>query len=160
MPYNFLTFVKTNEFFKETNFRMPTNALNTPVQYAHGGRGEMHQEELLRRDHQAQGLASFMKVLYNGRPHWSDEKAGFYPVRRRLIEGADGSPDSVFMVDVGGSQGQDFVRLLNQVNPANIPGRLIVQDQSHVVNSAGTDMLPSKIERMAYDFFKAPTNPR
>lgn len=111
-------------------------------------------EDLLRQDNRAQGLASFMKVLHNNRPHWSDEKAGFYPLRKRLVEGADSNPDAVFMVDIGGSQGQDFLRLLSHVDATEIPGRLVVQDQDHVVNAAGTGTLPSKIEKMAHDFFK------
>lgn len=132
---------------------MPTDILDTPGQYAHGGKGEWNMQEMIVRNGHVQGLASLMKVWLDKRPHWSDEKSGFYPVRERLIKGANDSSEAVFMVDVGGSRGHDFLRLFSHVSPDEIPGRLIVQDQPPVVASIADGSLPSKVEKMAYDFF-------
>lgn len=132
---------------------MPPNVLDTPVQYVYGGRGQMHMQAIMLRDGQMQGLASLMKLWLDNRPHWSDEKAGFYPVRKRLIEGASDSADATFLVDVGGSKGHDFLRLFAHLDPAEIPGRLVLQDQPHVVESIVSGSLPSRVETTAHDFF-------
>ncbi|KAJ4356437.1 uncharacterized protein N0V89_004470 [Didymosphaeria variabile] len=55
----------------------------------------------------------------------------------------------VFVVDVGGGQGQYLARLINEY--PGMPGRKIVQDLPTVV--AGIDKSNSKLESQAHDFF-------
>lgn len=127
--------------------------MDTPVQYPTGDSGKMSFFDMMKRDDQFKGLEGLMKVWLNGRPHWSDEGAGFYPIRKRLIEGADKSPDAAFLVDVGGGHGQDFPRLLANVPETDIPGRLVLQDQPHVIAEITESSLPASVEKMGYDFF-------
>jgi len=110
---------------------------------------------MMKRDDKFKGLEGLMKVWLNGRPHWSDEAGGFYPVRERLIKGADKSSDAAFLVDVGGGHGQDFPRLLANVPQKEIPGRLVLQDQPHVIDEIAEGSLPASVEKMGYDFFTA-----
>ena len=109
--------------------------------------------DMLKRDDQYKGLEGLMKVWLNGRPHWSDEAAGFYPVRERLIKGADKDSNAAFLVDIGGGHGQDFSRLLANVPQGEIPGRLVLQDQPHVIGEIPEGSLPASVEKMSYDFF-------
>lgn len=91
---------------------------------------------------------SHMTVYHKGRPSWVDDD--FYPIQDRLVKGMRDDPDSVFLVDVGGSKGQDLEELL-QKHP-NIPGKLILQDQPEVVKEARP--LPESVEVMGHDFLK------
>lgn len=75
--------------------------------------------------------------------------AGFYPVKERLIDGADTSPEAAFIVDIGGSLGHDIEELHRK--SGNLPGRLILQDLPVVIGQI-TDLDP-RIEKMEYDFY-------
>lgn len=74
---------------------------------------------------------------------------GFYPVHDRLIQGARSGKNDVFLVDVGGNKGHDLDEFRSKW--PDFPGRLIVQDQPHVLNEIET--LHPAIEPMAHDFF-------
>lgn len=52
------------------------------------------------------------------------------------------------MVDIGGGRGQDLMSFKDKF--PNAPGRFILQDQPHVVESAH---LSERVEKMGYDFF-------
>ena len=108
---------------------------------------------MMKRDDKFKGLEGLMKVWLNGRPHWSDEAGGFYAIRERLVKGANESPEAAFLVDVGGGHGQDFPRLFANVPQTEIPGRLVLQDQPHVIAEIAEDSLPTSVEKMSYDFF-------
>ncbi|KAK5944194.1 hypothetical protein PMZ80_003475 [Knufia obscura] len=152
-PYAASANLTTPEYFKKRDYRWPEDPMDTPVQYPTGDSGKMSFFDMMKRDDQFKGLEGLMKVWLNGRPHWSDEGAGFYPIRKRLIEGADKSPDAAFLVDVGGGHGQDFPRLLANVPETDIPGRLVLQDQPHVIAEITESSLPASVEKMGYDFF-------
>lgn len=80
---------------------------------------------------------------------WMDSK--FFPFNDRLVEGADSSDDSVFMVDVGGGKGHDMEEVL--LRYPGLPGVIVLQDQKDVINEA-TGLNP-RIRTMAHDFFSA-----
>lgn len=153
MPYGSNANLRTPEYFKARNYRWPDNPLDAPVQFPSGDSGKMSFFEMMKRDDQYKGLEGLMKVWLNGRPHWSDEASGFYPVGERLIKGADKTPDAAFLVDIGGGHGQDFPRLLANVPQEDIPGRLVLQDQPHVIGEISEGSLPASVEKMSYDFF-------
>lgn len=75
--------------------------------------------------------------------------AGFFPVRERLVEGADTSDEAAFLVDIGGSLGHDLSEF-NRKHP-HVPGRLILQDLPSVLSQI--PQIDSKIEVMPYDFY-------
>ncbi|KUI56514.1 Demethylsterigmatocystin 6-O-methyltransferase [Cytospora mali] len=82
-----------------------------------------------------------------GRLPWMYPK--FFPVQGRLISGADASPESPFLVDVGGSVGHDIAQF-QSLHPSH-PGKLILQDMPAVIGQIET--LDPNIERMGHDFF-------
>lgn len=83
-----------------------------------------------------------------GRPSWMTE--GYYPVKERLIAGADSSPTAPFLIDIGGGKGQDLDEFLRRI--PDYPGRLILQDLPRVITQI-TDLDP-KIDRMEHDFYQ------
>ena len=79
---------------------------------------------------------------------WMDP--GFYPVKERLETGAKKDDQgSVFLVDVGGGLGHDLEEL--KAKRAEVPGRLVLQDQAAVIAQIGR--VSSGIELTAHDFF-------
>lgn len=134
-------------------YQNPVDALNTPMQHAYKCRGEKHTFQLLQEMGVMQSFDSLMKVWTSDRPSWSDEKLGFYPFTSRLVEGARRGSNEVFLVDVGGGQGNDFLKLLTLHPQENLPGRLICQDLPHVVKLIPVDFLPSHVEKLGYNFF-------
>lgn len=99
-----------------------------------------------------QGFDSMMKVWMGERPHWSDEKAGFYPFTSRLVEGARKSDDGVFLVDVGAGQGNDLLRMLSFHPQETLPGRLVLQDLPPVIDLIPLNSLPTFVETQGYNF--------
>lgn len=74
--------------------------------------------------------------------------AGFFPVQERLINGADQSETSPFLVDIGGSIGHDIQEFLEKY--PSVPGRLVLQDLQPVLDKITT--LDKRIEVMAHNF--------
>lgn len=75
---------------------------------------------------------------------------GFFPVKERLLEGADSSPDAVTLVDIGGNVGHDL-ELFHKYHP-DAPGKFALQDLPTVVSEAKN--LSPKIVPMAHNFFE------
>lgn len=82
-----------------------------------------------------------------GRPSWMDD--GFYPVKERLLDGADTASDAALIVDIGGSIGHDLDEFRRKYPDAK--GRLILQDLPLVISQIVK--LDERIERMPYDFY-------
>ena len=85
----------------------------------------------------------------------SSRRAGFrrewfdlYPVESRLVEGADRSSETVFLVDVAGGRGHDILSLNSRF--PDLPGRLIVQDLPRTFEDY---VAPEGIEAQPYDIF-------
>ena len=113
--------------------------------------------DLLEQHGQTQGLASMMAVWMMGRPHWSDDALGFYPVKERLIEGAIRDDESAaFLVDVGGSQGNDLTKFLDHHPYDSFPGQLVLHDLNQVITSIPDKRLSPGIRAEVYDFFGGP----
>lgn len=141
------------EYFQQRNYKWPDDAKDVPGTFATGDAGKLNFFEVMKKYDKFPGLESLMKVWLDKRPHWSDEAAGYYPIRKRLIQGAETGPEAAFLVDLGGGHGQDFLRLLANVPENEIPGRLILQDLPHVIDDIAPGSLPDKVEKMQHDFF-------
>ncbi|KAK5216810.1 hypothetical protein LTR72_010180 [Exophiala xenobiotica] len=144
--------LKTAEFFRQHGYTSPTDGLDTPAQHTYDAKGKTHMIDLLMQHGPEQGLASMMATWMLDRPHWSDDNLGFYPVKERLIEGAAGGDGAVFLVDVGGSKGQDLTKFLARHPLDSFPGQLILQDRAEVIGSIPEGSLGPGIHAMAHDF--------
>ncbi|KIW92215.1 uncharacterized protein Z519_07199 [Cladophialophora bantiana CBS 173.52] len=145
--------MKTAEFFAENGYTSPIDPLNTPAQHTFNAKGKTHILDIFAQRRQTQGLASMMATWMLDRPHWSDDDLGFYPVKQRLIQGATGEDDSVFLVDVGGSTGHDLEKFLVRHPFDSFPGHLVLQDRVEVIESIPENGLKSGIRATAHDFF-------
>jgi hypothetical protein len=144
--------LKTAEFFRQHGYTSPIDGLDTPAQHAYDAKGKTHMIDLLMQHGPEQGLASMMATWMLDRPHWSDDNLGFYPVKERLIEGAAGGDGAVFLVDVGGSKGQDLTKFLARHPLDSFPGQLILQDRAEVIDSIPEGSLGPGVHAMAHDF--------
>lgn len=81
-----------------------------------------------------------------GRIRWYN----IYSLDERLVKGLDYKSDAVLLVDVGGGKGHDAQALRAEF--PSLRGRLIVQDQPHVIDPEGCEKMG--IEAMPYSFFE------
>lgn len=141
---------KTPEFLQQREYRNPTNILDTTLTNMHSAPDQESAFQIFGRLGRLHELDSVLKVWQVDRVHWSDEKQGFYPISKRLINDAKQKDGEVFIVDIGGGQGGDLMNLL-KLHPS-IPGQMILQDVPETIFKAQL-VLPAAIQAMAYDFF-------
>lgn len=136
--------LKFHEFSRNRGWRNPTDGNDTSMMYAYGTDMNMFawQQHLGYGSH----FNDHMAGRRLGRLPWMH--TSFYPVKERLINGADKDPGAPFLVDIGGNVGHDLAEF-RQYHP-NVPGKLILQDLPAVIGQV-QDLDPS-IVRMAYDF--------
>ncbi|KAJ3472844.1 hypothetical protein NLG97_g10682 [Lecanicillium saksenae] len=136
--------MKFHEFSRKRGWRNPTDAKDTSMMYAYGTDMDMFswQKSLGYGTH----FNDHMGGYSHGRVPWM--APGFYPVKERLVQGADTDPQAAFLVDIGGSLGHDLVKFKGY-HP-DTPGKLILQDLPNVINQIKD--LDSSIIRMEYDF--------
>ena len=75
--------------------------------------------------------------------NWMD----WFPAHQQVVEGAKDDPTAVTIVDVGGGRGANVMSFLQKLPHA--PGRVVVQDLDHVVDST---IDQGRIEIMIYNF--------
>ena len=143
------TFQGLPEFLDKTDYQVPANGDDGPVQY--GLRTNKPFFEILR-DNARLGSAfnSFMTGYAKARPRWVD----IYPVQERLPvpEGSDASA-SPLVVDVGGGLGHELLALQDK-NP-EIKGQLVLQDLPTVIDEAkSSGNLAETVKAVAHDFFE------
>lgn len=141
------TFQGLPEFLAKTQYRVPMNADNGPVQY--GLKTEMPFFGVLQTNAKLGGaFNNFMGSLAQIRPSWTD----FYPCEERLIAGSPES-EGPLVVDVGGGLGHD-ISAFHRKFP-NAPGRLVLQDTSTTMAQIQTlsPPLPVAIKAMEHNFF-------
>lgn len=90
----------TPGFFYEKGFKSPDGGVDGPFQFAMNCKGTSYFEYFAKYN-QPMGarFASMMDAWSKGRPRWFQKD--FYPVKERLISGAE-KDGSAFLVDVGG----------------------------------------------------------
>jgi hypothetical protein len=135
------------EFFKKTNYELPTSLTNGPFQAAHGTELPFFPWLTATPPHLDE-FDNFMSAYRAGKANWYDP--GFYPVAERLIQGFDSSNNEALLVDVGGGRGHDAQQFVAQHQ--SHPGKVVVQDREPVIESIqDKDKLP--FESQAHDFF-------
>ncbi|KAF6521492.1 hypothetical protein HZS61_015750 [Fusarium oxysporum f. sp. conglutinans] len=119
------------------------DANHSPVQY--GLRTDKPFFSILRDNARlGKGFNSFMAGYAKARPQWTE----VYPYKERLGEDTDASAPWLF--DVGGGLGHELLGLALE----NVPGRLVLQDLSAVIEEAkSSGNLPKIIEAIPHDFF-------
>ncbi|KAJ5184382.1 Winged helix-turn-helix transcription repressor DNA-binding, partial [Penicillium cf. griseofulvum] len=140
--------LRFHEFSRKRGWVNPTDCQDTSLMYAYGTDKNMFSwvHDLGYGKH----LNDYLGGYNIGRPWWMDPCV--YPVKERLIDGADCSPDAPFLVDIGGNVGHDLARFhsLYPNTPGKTPGKLILQDLPMMIPQI-EDLDPA-IVRMEYDF--------
>ena len=78
------------------------------------------------------------------RAEWLD----WFPVQQEILDQTSDDPNGVLMVDLGGGRGRDLAAFKGKF--PNYPGRYVLEDQQHVIDTANVD----GIEKIVHDFFK------
>ncbi|KAI9367783.1 O-methyltransferase [Aspergillus egyptiacus] len=136
--------LKFHEYSRKRGWVNPVDPQDTSLMNAYGTDKDLFSwvHELGYGTH----LNDYLGGYNLGRPRWMDPNV--YPVKERLIHGADPSPDAPFLVDVGGNVGHDLARFRARYPDA--PGKLILQDLPMMICQI-KDLDPA-IVRMEYDF--------
>ncbi|GIJ83164.1 hypothetical protein Asppvi_001683 [Aspergillus pseudoviridinutans] len=136
--------MRFHEFSRKRGWVNPTDAKDTAMMYAYGTNLDTFawQQFLGYGTHFNDHMGSYDL----GCLPWMDP--GFYPVKERLIDGADTDPEAPFLVDIGGNVGHDLARFHSYY--PKVPGKLILQDLPVVIGQI-RDLAPAII-RMEYDF--------
>ncbi|KAJ5196687.1 hypothetical protein N7449_007166 [Penicillium cf. viridicatum] len=137
-------------WLKKNDYRSPTEGTDCP--FTLGFKTDYHFFEFLNGknpDYPELGAQfnNLMSAYHQGRPSWMD--GNFYPVES-LIEGAKTGEEDVFIVDVGGNKGHDLEEFISKW--PNTPGKLILQDQPHVLKDI--ESLNAAIKPMDHDFYQ------
>lgn len=133
-----------HEYSRTRGHANPEDPTDTPNQFAFGT--DLAFFPFLQARGYVEAFNHHMGGYKLGCRRWMD---GYFPVRERLVEGADGAPGAVFLVDMGGNLGHELA-LFQKLFPDH-PGRLILQDLPMVI--ADIKDLDDAIEPMAYDIF-------
>ncbi|PYH68482.1 O-methyltransferase [Aspergillus vadensis CBS 113365] len=136
--------LKFHEFSRKRGWTNPTNPEDTSLMNAYGTDKDLFTwvNELGYGKH----LNDYLSGYNLGRRWWIHPDV--YPVKERLINGADPSLDSPFLVDIGGNVGHDLERF--RAAFPDVPGKLILQDLPMMIGQIKD--LHSSIVRMEYDF--------
>ncbi|KAI9690721.1 MAG: hypothetical protein M1820_009873 [Bogoriella megaspora] len=130
------------QYFERTGYKNPEDAYNSPFQF--GLNTNDHYFEWLKRNPEDQ--QAFNSVMTMGRTYRSEEWYKFYPVEQRLQV----KDTEVVLVDIGGGIGHDISEVKAQF--PNLPGRMILQELPHVIDSI-QQPLASGIETLKHDMF-------
>ncbi|GKZ26494.1 hypothetical protein AbraIFM66951_002574 [Aspergillus brasiliensis] len=136
--------LRFHEYSRQRGWTNPTDPHDTSLMNAYGT-----DKDLFSWVHErgyGKHLNDYLGGYNLGRRWWMHPDV--YPVRERLINGADPSPDAPFLVDIGGNVGHDLERFHAAFPDA--PGKLILQDLPMMIHQI-KDLDPS-IVRMEYDF--------
>ncbi|KAK2810972.1 hypothetical protein FQN50_002564 [Emmonsiellopsis sp. PD_5] len=135
------------EFLKSIDYKLPQDGRNCAFNVGYKTNLSFF-EYLGANPKTGTEFNNHMGAYRQGRPSWMDH--GFFPVEKQLIQGADTGDDAAFLVDVGGSLGHDLMEFHSKWS--NAPGKLILQDQPHVIEEA-KQKADEYIETMVHDFF-------
>ncbi|KAJ5095566.1 O-methyltransferase family 2 [Penicillium alfredii] len=136
--------LKFHEFSRKRGWVNPLDPKDTSLMYAYGT--NKHIFNWVQDSGYGTHLNDYLGGYGVGRPLWMDPAV--YPVKERLINDANPSPDAPFLVDIGGNVGHDLARFHSRYPDA--PGKLILQDLPMMIRQI-KDLDPA-IVRMEYDF--------
>ncbi|KAI6305198.1 hypothetical protein MCOR34_008678 [Pyricularia oryzae] len=142
-------FLAIPPFFERHGYKLITDINDTPFQMAHNTkldpwtwgkeRPERYQDFLGWMEHARDGDPSFLDSVDLG---------GFFENSHK---------DTLLFVDVSGSRG--YVTTAVRERYTNVPGRVVLQDQPHIVDLVKKDVRPElkTIELQGHDFFTGAT---
>lgn len=135
--------MRFHEFSRLRGWQNPADAKDTSMMYAY----DTDKNMFAWQQHMGYGthFNDHMSGRRLGRLPWMHPS--LYPVQERLIDGASTDPDAPFLVDIGGSMGDDLAEFLHYYPKA--PGRLVLQDLPVVIDQI--KRLDPVIIRMGYD---------
>ncbi|KXH57984.1 hypothetical protein CSAL01_07434 [Colletotrichum salicis] len=136
--------LRFHEYSRKRGLKYPTDAKDTPMMYAYNTDKDMFawQQDLGYGTHFNHHMSGYRQ----GRRPWM--APGFFPIKERLIEGANTDADAPFLVDIGGSIGHDLAEFHSYYPKA--PGKLILQDLPVVIGQI-QELAPA-ITPMGHDF--------
>lgn len=117
--------------------------MDSAFAYAHDTKASYF-EYLQQRPALANDFNTFMQGVRSDRTNWMD----WFPVQQQVLEAAKNDAGAVLLIDLGGGRGHDLMAFRDKFPKAQ--GRLILQDQPHVVEGA---ILRDGVEGMGHDFF-------
>jgi len=132
-------------FLAKTNYRKPLDDNNScyidayPEKKNFWGRCESS-------PHLQESFSGFMTLWARQKRPWPE----FYDTKA-LLEGADLSDGSAFVVDVGGHHGIDLLRVVDK-HPDLPTGSLVLEDLPETV--AAATLTTDKIKAIGYNFFE------
>ncbi|TGO29904.1 hypothetical protein BPAE_0010g00660 [Botrytis paeoniae] len=136
-------------YFLETSHTSPTNPHDGLMQYAHGTKLQSFDYFGTMPGNVLGDFNTFMGNTMGARKYWLD----WWPVEERVFEGVEGA-DNALLVDVGGGKGHDVMAFEKKFGGREKGvGRLVLQDQPHVLEEIGEGELGEGIEKCGYDFF-------
>lgn len=136
-------------YFLETSHTSPTNPHDGLMQYAHGTKLQSFDYFGTMPGNVLGDFNTFMGNTMGARRYWLD----WWPVEERVFEGVEGA-DNTLLVDVGGGKGHDIMAFKERFGTREKGvGRLVLQDQPHVLEEIGEGKLGEGIEKCGYDFF-------
>lgn len=100
--------------------------------------------EIMAHTPYIEDMGTFMAGFNADQRDWT----AIYPVKSRLIEGADESADEIFMVDVGGATGSQLLKFKKLFTHAR--GKFVVTDLEHCLPGK----TPAGIEAVPHNFFE------
>ncbi|TGO35931.1 hypothetical protein BHYA_0140g00020 [Botrytis hyacinthi] len=136
-------------YFLEKSHTSPTNPHDGLMQYAHGTKLQSFDYFGTMPGNVLGDFNTFMGNTMGARKYWLD----WWPVEERVFEGVEGA-DNTLLVDVGGGKGHDIMAFEEKFGGREKRvGRLVLQDQHHVLEEIGEGELGEGIEKCGYDFF-------
>ncbi|KAL8922585.1 MAG: hypothetical protein Q9208_005089 [Pyrenodesmia sp. 3 TL-2023] len=134
-------------FLEKTEYRNPSDVANCPFQPGHNTPDSLF-EWFPKHPTAHNAFMLWMTGQREGRDRWLD----FFPFPERVVDGFQGGPEAVMLVDIGGGIGHE-IQAIKQYYPS-LPGRLILQDTPETLKQA---LAVDSMETMAYDFFTEQT---
>ncbi|WYZ42097.1 hypothetical protein EsH8_V_000992 [Colletotrichum jinshuiense] len=138
------TFCNFPKYLRKYGRKISDDPTEGPLQDIIGKDG--HFFDHVKTNWPAGEFQNFMAGYGQGRASWMD--ACSFPVGERLVKDVSSSPDTVFIVDIGGGIGRDLDEFCHKHPDA--PGRHILQDLPHVIEQV--EKVDPKIETMPYNF--------
>ena len=130
------------EYMHQSGFQSPRGLGKGPMEYA---LQLPHWEYLRENPVLRESMDAYMAVRGRSKTRWFD----IFPIESCLGGKTCGNPDSVLLVDIGGSQGHD-IKTFKEWHP-HLQGRLILQDLPEAIDKIKAPLVG--IETMSYDFF-------
>jgi hypothetical protein len=135
------------EYFKRTDYKLPTSLTDGPFQAAHTTELPFFPWLVATPPHLDE-FDAFMSAYRAEKADWHDP--GFYPVADRLIQGFDPKINDTLLVDVGAGGGHDAHLFVKQ--HSSHPGKIVIQDRDVVISEI-PDQEKLPFECQVHDFF-------